>query len=130
MKRVIVCIMTVVFVLSFTANIWASESKIRTYSVGDVTVTFDDDCSFSNETCERIAYSLAYGNEFESVQTYNLWCTLFGHDYNVTGLYVVNHKVYSAQPRCVEETYKVSVCSRCEHTVKNLTSSRRINCCS
>ena len=40
----------------------------------------------------------------------------------------VTVEVYATSPRCVEETYEVSLCSRCDYTTKTLLSSSRITC--
>lgn len=59
----------------------------------------------------------------------NIWCDLFGHDFTVSSVSVVEHKVRATQPRCIKRIYDVSVCNRCDYTESVLVTSYYIYCC-
>ncbi len=61
--------------------------------------------------------------------TMNIICSVFGHDYETTIATITKHNVYSTYPKCVKESYDVSVCNRCEHSESVLKSTIRVGCC-
>ena len=72
-------------------------------------------------------YNLAYGDT--GIETYGLWCNLFGHDYNVETVYTITHCVNPVPPRCLRQYYQVSTCTRCGYSESVLIGSDYINCC-
>ena len=62
--------------------------------------------------------------------TRNILC-LFGHSTTQTRAIEINHRQYATAPRCHENTYDVTYCTRsgCNYISYTLTGSRRIYCC-
>ena len=94
----------------------------------NVTVFFEETTEFSAEQRERIAYILATKKE-NNMETYGLWCTLFGHSYTEDTVTTITHCVRESVPRCLQEIFVVGECSRCGDTYSTLNSSGYINCC-
>lgn len=67
-------------------------------------------------------------NTADSSSVYGLMCTLFGHNIEKSTAKEISHNVYSTAPKCLEKTYEVKTCSRCDYIEKTLISSKRINC--
>jgi len=63
----------------------------------------------------------------------NFTCFFFGHSLTQGTMIVVTHRVRPSAPRCLEETYRVTYCSRsdCDHIASVVkTTDRFIYCCS
>lgn len=131
MKKILAFVLTLLMLASTFIPVNASENTGNTYFFGDVTVQFEEGCTFSDEQQEHIAYHMANGDicDDDSSTTYNLLCTLFGHKYETSTSYVTTHKVYTTAPKCVQKTYLYSLCSRCDDTKSELQKSTRVNCC-
>jgi len=59
---------------------------------------------------------------------YSLLC-LFGHDEVKEYAHVIKHKVFSVEPRCADQYYKVITCTRCDYMDATLASQAIIYCC-
>lgn len=131
MKRIICALMCLVLLLATASVASASgETGVYEYEINNVeyTVEFEDE-NISPEKMEMIAESLL-GLRDESVQTYGLGCTLFGHDWVTKTVYVTEHKVYATAPRCLKHTYHVTYCEDCDKTKEEkLVSSAYVDCC-
>lgn len=99
----------------------------NTYQIDNVTVVFETTSTLSTEQQKQVAYNLAYGDT--GIETYGLWCNLFGHDYNVETVYTITHCVNPVPPRCLRQYYQVSTCTRCGYSESVLIGSDYINCC-
>lgn len=97
------------------------------YEFEHATVFFNEDTTLNEQVRQTVAEQLVYGKD--SSTTYGLWCTLFGHSYELHAATKITHCVYDTEPRCLEEIYEVQVCSRCEDTVTELIGSAYITCC-
>ena len=129
MKKIIAFIMAVVSLFSvMTFSAFANDAAEET-----VTVTVDNTSFiFNSNTSDefRSRFIAEYLNPVDDgAETYGLTCTLFGHKLETNVLTVVTHKKRTTDPRCLEETYNVETCSRCEYSNKTLISSRYISCC-
>lgn len=93
------------------------------------TVIFMEDSCFNEHEQEYIE-NLLTGNPSDDVATYNLLCTLFGHTNQTEYVTAIRHRVYDAEPRCIEEFYEVEVCTRCSDVKTKLLSRTPIFCCS
>ncbi len=129
MKKIIAFIMAVVSVLSvMTFSAFANDSAEET-----VTVTVDNtDFIFNSDTSDefRSRFISDYLNPVDDgAETYGLTCTLFGHKLESSYMTVVTHKKSATDPRCLEETFNVEACSRCDYTNKTLVYSTYISCC-
>lgn len=129
MKTKVVMLLSAILcvVMPFTAFAEETNLSVNTYEFDGITVEFDEDCTFDLETQRAAAEYLAYGDD--GAETYNLLCSIFGHSYETSKATKVVHKARTTAPRCRQENYKVSVCSRCGDTSETLVSSRYISCC-
>ncbi|MBR5514998.1 MAG: hypothetical protein IKU52_02205 [Clostridia bacterium] len=58
-------------------------------------------------------------------------CDISGHYYKYSTVTSKTHRVYSSSPRCLLNTYNVTICTKCSSTLsKSLIESERIVCCS
>ena len=115
MKKTIICILTIILTLSSCINISAQETSNFIYNYGNITVIFDSDTTLSTEQQQHIANRLANGDD--NTSTYNLWCNLWGHNYDTTeGATAITHEVSPTEPRCYKEYFIVYICSRCEES--------------
>ncbi len=92
-------------------------------------VTFEDDCTLTANEQQAVAERLVYGSPEDSgIHTYS-WCWLTGHDLSHNMVGVITHKVRTAQPRCLKETYDVATCSKCDYMEEDLLTTVYIICC-
>lgn len=130
MKHLAKAAVIAVILVSYCFTTFAVETVdvIFKYDIGNVEVFFDENTPFSQTQRELIAYYLA-GENSSQASVDNLICTLFGHDYVYDTVIAVTHKVMPTPPRCLQETYLMGVCSRCEDITGEVTSSEYIDCC-
>ena len=97
------------------------------YSSDDVQVVFAENSVSSVQEKELIEKH--FRGDADNGETYGLRCTLFGHDYKTEYVDVIQHKVRSTRPRCIDDLYKTQICTVCSDTVSTLVSSQLIDCC-
>ena len=126
MKRFIKLFCTFIVVLSLGLVINAADdiSYVYNYPAQDITVEFQSDTSFSENTRQIIADAIVYDIPF--AQTYSL-CWLIGHDITVERVSAIYHKRSVDDPRCQWEIYDVEECSNCDYTYARLVDSRYIS---
>ena len=85
----------------------------------------------SSETKAKIERYFATGEPIttDSVSTYGLTCTLFGHKLENSLVDVITHKVRTTSPRCKKQTYAYSACTRCDYETSTLADTEYIYCC-
>ena len=127
MKKLFLVIMTFVLICTFSFSSSAATTETYVYNIDSVTVIFDENDTWDSITRETIAHKLVYGEE--NIATYNLLCTMFGHKYETKSVTTVTHCVLAEQPRCLEEYFDISLCSRCEDTVTTRIGYCYITCC-
>lgn len=127
MKRFISLAIVSIILVSMCLSVSADEMMGFSYNIENVTVIFGTDTPFNANERECIADYLVYGDR--SITTYNLWCTLFGHSYEVGSVTTITHRVNSYQPRCFEETFLIYKCTRCGYTEVERISFGYITCC-
>lgn len=132
MKKIIsllVALLTIMTVMTVVASATAENAEYN-YVVQDTEYKVEfTDSNASTEKQEMIAQKLV-GLYDGGAQTYGLGCVLFGHDMKTTSASVVTHKVRTAQPRCLKETYAVEYCEDCDYMEETLIGSAYIHCCS
>ena len=94
--------------------------------------------SLTYEEQKAIADYVAYGiqpceHSLEQGNTINtpLLCILFGHNLATTSVLEITHNVYTTSPKCVENEYTCTYCTRdsCDYIVKELIYSGRTAIC-
>lgn len=94
-----------------------------------IEVYFEDE-NLSEEFKEKAtAYFLNGGQETEGVTTYGITCSLFGHKLETTTTRTITHKARTTAPKCLQQYYNYSSCSRCNYEESQLISSSYIYCC-
>lgn len=130
MKKFFTVLLTFLLIFTFSLSAFAASEEICTYEIGNVTVIFDENDALDAATREALAHMLASGSYGEdNVVTYNLLCTLFGHKYETSGATTITHCVEPDQPRCLQETFTVQLCTRCDDTIVERTGWSYITCC-
>ena len=56
---------------------------------------------------------------------------IFGHSTTTTTVFAVTHRHWATAPRCREQIYRITYCTRsgCNYSVGTITSDGRIPCC-
>lgn len=128
MKNLFILMMALLLICAFSVSSFAATEETYVYDMGSVTVIFEGNDTWDAATREAVAHRLVYGENDDST-TYNLLCNLFGHKYETKGVTAITHCAQSSQPRCLEETFNISLCSRCDDQLTERTSYCYIYCC-
>lgn len=128
MKKIFLAFIALLLVCTFTFPSFAATEETYVYDMGTVTIIFDENDTWDAATREAIAHRLVYGDEDTST-TYNLLCTLFGHKYETKAVTAITHCVMDEAPRCLEEYFDLSLCSRCGDQVIERFGFCYIYCC-
>ena len=118
----------------FTMSVYSDAvgDGIYTYEFGNVDVIFDENTQFSETERMDIVALLVSDNLYEYngniAHPENIICTIFGHNYTTEVVIAITHNVRDTQPTCLEETYEVSICSRCDNIQSELIGTKYIYC--
>ncbi len=127
MKRIVALFFTVIMLLCMTLSVSANETGNTVYTVGNKTIIFMENTEFTPAQRENIANLLAdpaYG-----VAKANVLCWLMGHDYKTESVFAITHCDQPYAPRCLEEAFLLTYCTRCEDSIVEKTGYRHIFCC-
>jgi hypothetical protein len=127
MKKAIVILMAMVITICATIGVSADSNVGNTYQIGNVTVIFDEDSQLSNEQQEAIA-NLLVDSEYGVAQA-NLICNIFGHKNTQEGVSTITHKESETDPRCLQEIFTITTCSRCNESTVERNGMFYISCC-
>lgn len=130
MKRIISLLLcTLIIMTSMCIIASASSNGTVELEVNGIEYTIEfEDSAISEEKKTVIANALLGINESE-IMPANIWCDLFGHDYQYTVASAVQHKASSTAPRCKKQTYDVTYCEDCDYTQQTLVAVNYIYCC-
>lgn len=122
-------LIAIVIVLTFFSTIGVSADQTigNTYQIKNVTIFFDADSQLTPEQQEIIA-QLFVNSEYGVAQA-NLICNIFGHKNSMEGVTTITHKVSATDPRCLEEFFTITICSRCNESTVERNGMRYIPCC-
>ena len=126
-KKILTFFFVIVLIISTTMSVSADEITGNTYRINNVTVVFDADSQLSVEQQKVIAQLLV--NPEYGVSQANLICTLFGHKNTVEGVTTITHKVMPDSPRCLQELFTITTCSRCNESTVERDGFGYITCC-
>lgn len=127
MKKITIILMVVVLTVCSTFGVSADGVTGNAYQIENVTVIFYADSQLSNEQQEAIANMLV--NPEYGVAQANLICNIFGHKNATEGVSTITHKVSATSPRCLEEFFTITICSRCDETIVERNAAVYIFCC-
>jgi len=126
MKKLISLCLILAFVFGTLQIAAYADSETPTLShKQNITILFSEELP---QDIQNKIYAHFYGVSFPGDNQDNILCSLFGHKLTTTSTTVITHNVYSNAPRCVEELYNLSVCSRCDYVSQELISRSRIYC--
>lgn len=127
MKRISLVVIAIVLTLFSTIGASADQTIGNTYQIGNVTIIFDTDSQLSVEQQEMIVQLLV--NPEYAVSQANLICNIFGHKNTQEGVSTITHKVSATDPRCLQEFFTITTCSRCNESTVERDGMRYIPCC-
>mgnify|MGYP007047873044 CR=1 FL=1 len=115
--------------LFFSAVVYTAAASTQTFTLkkGNEEVIIEHS-GLDIDMLNGIAQTLLTGTSLVAAAP-NPWCIINGHDLEYVSAELTRHKVYSSQPRCVEEVYDVEQCKRCDYANYSLRSSTRVYCC-
>lgn len=118
-----------VILLTFFGTVGVSADQVNgnTYQIVNVTVIFDATSQLSNEQQEMIAQLLV--NPEYGVAQANIICDIFGHKNTMEGVTTITHKVSATDPRCLQEIFTITTCSRCNESTVERDAMFYIPCC-
>ncbi len=126
MKRIFITFLTVLLLFAFCMSAYAIAPAPFVYECGNTTFIFLEDSVFDES--ERLAIVQTLSDESQTVEPCGLAC-LFGHNYESEVIVSVTHRVSDTAPRCLEETFKIQMCTRCNKTITERIGFRYISCC-
>lgn len=126
-KVISTVIMAVILAISSALSVSADSTVGNTYHIDNVTVVFDVESQFSTEEQEMIA-NLLVNSEY-GVAKANLICNIFGHKSTSETVITITHKASATDPRCLQEIFTVTTCSRCDEATVERNSYAYIFCC-
>ena len=127
MKKIGLITIVIVLLLFSTIGVSAEQTMGNIYQIKDVTIIFDSNSQLSVEQQAKIAQLLA--NPENGVAPANLICNIFGHKNQTEGVSTITHKVSATSPRCLEEMFTITICSRCDETTVERNAYYYITCC-
>ena len=96
----------------------------------NIEIIFEDETLSEEFKARATAHFLNGAPEDDGTATYGLTCTLFGHKLETGTTTTITHKARATAPRCLEQIYNYSACTRCDYEASTLKSSTYIHCCS
>ena len=126
-KRLVLIAMLAALTICATFGASADTNIGNTYHIENITVVFDANSQLSEEQQEMIAQLLV--NPEYSVSQANLICNIFGHKNSTEGVKTITHKAKANSPRCLEELFTITTCSRCNESTVERNAYYYITCC-
>lgn len=127
MNRIICLILIIILLVSTATNIVASNEIVYEYE--NVSVVFESNTAFTATEQQYITDMLIYGESDVTLVQPRAWCWLTGHDEKTEYVRIITHKKDTTAPRCLEELYEVTTCSKCDLYDMVLVSYTYIFCC-
>ena len=127
MKKIALLITIMTCIISFCLHSFAIDISPCVISIKNVDIIFDEDSMLSADEKQIVAEHLVNGQA--DAQTYGLICNLFGHKNTTEIVTTITHEVSSSAPRCLEEQWELTICSRCENTEETRIAFYYIYCC-
>ena len=127
MRKIFTIVFAILTVISITLTVSATGNI---YVKDGITIEFAETSAFSFEQQVSIAERIIHNEDYASITTYNLLCTMFGHKTTIETIGIIEHCVSETAPRCLKTVQDVTVCTRCEEIIDiNTISSYYIFCC-
>ena len=127
MKKIVFLLTTIICAISFCIHPFATDTSSNVISIDNVDAIFRNDSTLTEEEKQIVAERII--NNSTNVQTYGLICNLFGHKNTTEYVTTITHCAYSTAPRCLEEQWELTICTRCEYTETRRIAFYYIDCC-
>ncbi len=128
MKKLLSMILVIVMCVTLCIGASASGASENVIVIDNVEVIFDSTSTLSTVEKQAIAAYLVCGDS--DVQTYNLMCTLFGHQNTTEYVTTITHCAQEQSPRCLRKIWEVNTCTRCDSSVESTVIGKQyIDCC-
>lgn len=127
MKKLLTTLLVAILVLCACISSSADQAVGNVYEIGDKTIIFDEASAFSVEEQQHIAELIV--NPENQASAYGLVCTLFGHKNTSETVVSITHCAKENSPRCLQEIFCVTTCSRCDESTVERTGYGYITCC-
>lgn len=128
MKRTIIIALVCILAISLCVHISASDFDDNVIRINNIDVIFDDNSSLTIDEKYLIAEYMTNTNSH--AQSYGLMCTLFGHKTTTEYVTTITHCVRTTSPRCLDESWELTICSRCETIIEETRIGYSyIDCC-
>ncbi len=127
MKKSALLLISIFCAISFCVHPLAMDVTPIVISVENVDVVFDEKSMLTAEEKQIVAEYLVNGQN--NAQTYGLICNVFGHKNTTEYVTTITHCASSTAPRCLEEDWELTICTRCENTEKSRIGFSLIFCC-
>ena len=131
MKRLISFSLAIMLAISFCLITSANSTDSNIITVDNYTIIFEETTTLTQEENVHIAQLRANcDHETDThTSTYGVMCNVFGHKTTTETIIVVEHRVSSTAPRCLENVEELTVCSRCDYVNVEILGSIYIYCC-
>ena len=126
-KRLTMIFMVVILTFCAICGVSADTIGGNTYQIENVTIIFGADSQLTIEQQENIAQLLV--NPEHGIAQANLICNIFGHKNSMEGVTTITHKAKANSPRCLEEFFTITTCSRCNESTVERDGFGYITCC-
>lgn len=127
MKRILSILLVTILISCACIFSSADQSVGNSYEIGNRTIIFDASSAFSVEEQQYIVEMIV--NPENQASTYGLVCTLFGHKNTSETVISITHCAKATSPRCLQENFVVTTCSRCDESTVERVSYSYITCC-
>lgn len=130
MKKIFKQMIIVILLVVLSVNSYAKSDKTSySYDYDNKTIIFSSDALFDVNQQTNIADMLVNPATAQTASGIGFICFFFGHDMETGYVTAITHCVYKTPPRCLKETFEISVCKRCGYFETELVGRCFIDCC-
>ena len=127
MKKYLSFVLVAIVICTYCTSI-SAQNQNYIYTIDNTTVIFDANSIFSTQEQKYIA-NLLVRSDSDS-ESYALLCVISGHAYGQgESITTITHRVDEIDPRCFQERFIISKCTRCEHYQTESLGGHYISCC-
>ncbi len=128
MRKSISVLLSVLFAFSMLVIPTSAEEGVYVYTENGYDITVYTE-GLEEHQIENIILCLTSEDPTdEGISTYNLICDVFGHKIEDSKSVSVYHNVYDEAPHCMQLTYLMHTCTRCDHATAEVVQNIRVSC--
>ncbi len=125
MKKIVTVVIALFMICAMSLTAYADSTLI--YKQGNKTIIFEETTPF-NATQRESFIQILTQNEYDTPEPCSILC-LFGHKFEAGIVRTITHEVNSYQPKCLEETFELRQCTRCDEQEVERIGYCYIICC-